>query len=428
MTASPDARFSPHVVSERIGAADEYEDALETLLEIVRPVSGCESAMVRLLGPEGWAPAYHSRAMTLRFIRDEGLIPSSDCMCGRVARGEADPSTFFFTEKGSFVTNDVDKLLKEATPEELGNIRGRCVVEGFKTLAVVPIRQDGQILGVLHLASKTPGRIGPGSIEALEAICERVGGALVRAEFGEQRQRKLAETVTQVLLPPPPPVLPGLRVGFAHRGAEIAEAVGGDFYEIVEFDEQTTGFVVGDFAGHGIPAAGLASRCRLALRDLLRKTRDPAEALTKANEELCGSIPDDRFCTAAVVVVDLSVNRAYAALAGHPSPIIVEPGGWVHRAEASRPPLGTLPATRYEAAEAEFANDASLVLYTDGLVDARDFNRRRFGHTKLAGLCRSSAYLPPKELAEKLCIASDEHSGGQVQDDKLVLVVQQHTG
>ncbi|RJQ56339.1 MAG: GAF domain-containing protein [Actinobacteria bacterium] len=409
--------------ADSIMSAVSYEALLTTLLDVIRSVSACESAMVRVFSSRDWIPVHAHTGMSPRFLRDESLIPSVDCLCGRVARGDTDPSLFFFTRSGSFVTNDVDSLLARATDEQLGPVRGRCIAEGFKTVAAVPILHERRIVGVLHMASKQKERLAPEAVELLETLCSQIGGSLVSEGFELERQRKLLGSLTEALLPQPPEVIGGLRVGFAHRGASAPDAVGGDFYDVFELEGGAMGLIVGDFSGHGVGAAGLAARCRFLLHRLLLETADPAATLEAANEELAGSISEDKFSTAAVVVLDPAGKKASVALAGHPPPIMADRNGWARTGEVAGPPLGVSRGAAYDVEEVALSPEASLVLYTDGLTDSRNEKGQRFGPRQLAELCRSRSHLSPSELAGELCRVSDDYSARKhLPDDKLVLV------
>lgn len=407
-----------------LGRSATFESAISAFIGTVQSISGCESVMLRLRSEDDWVPVHASVGMGSSFLRDECMIQSAECMCGRVACCDVDPSLFFFTNAGSFVTNDVDDLLARATEQELGPVRGRCIAEGFKTVAVFPVRnEDGTVAGVLHVASKQKDRVASGAREALETLSARVGGVFCSDVVAQGREGALLESMTQTLLPAPPDRLSGVRFGMAHRGASAPEAVGGDFYDVVALPDGRVGMVVGDFAGHGVHVAGMAARCRLALHTLVSETMSPAKVLSEANARLADSFAPDKFATVASILVDAHAGMVSIASAGHPAPIILEGGNDPRRLAEPQLPIGVAADVVYEVVDAPFRHGDVLVAYTDGIVDSRDGKGSFFGHEKLLDLCRELRSDMPTQMAEELCSASDRFSSARMPgDDKLVLV------
>jgi len=378
------------------------------------------------LHASGWIPVHASKGLTPDFMREENIIAGSECMCGRVSRGETDPSLFFFTRAGSFLTNDVDDLLARATEEQLGPIRGRCIREGFKTVVAVPVRtQDGTIVGVLHLASKQKGRMAPGAAHVLESLLAHAGGTLAASRFAGDRDQELLSSVTRALLPDPPVCLSGFHLGLAHRGAPVPGAVGGDFYDVVSLGPGRLAIIVGDFCGHGLAAAGMAARCRLTLRQLLAETERPADVLARANTTLAPDISPEQFVTAMCIVLDRTSRTAQVAVGGHPAPIVAGAGeARPIDVPAAQVPLGVLDRAAYDAVDVRLKDGQLLVAYTDGLTDSRDSRRSFFGRAQLASLCARLSHRTPREMATELCTASDAFASPRIPtDDKLVLVV-----
>lgn len=424
-----DAQGQPDLVeaplAESVRNARSFDSATGAFLAVAESISGCETAMLRLFADGRWIPLYACHGQRAEFMRAESLIESSECMCGRVARGDGDHSLFFFTDAGSFVTNDADELLARATSEQLGPIRGACMAEGFKSVAILPIRSSSSVIvGVLHLASKRKERLAAGAREALELLCTRVGDVFADSDFTEDRQEALLASITQTLLPTPPASLAGFSVGMAYRGASSPQTMGGDFYDILALGDDRIALTVGDFSGHGIEAAGMAARCRLLMHTLVAESGDPARALQGTSAKLAESLAPDRFATAACMVIDRRAGTVDVALAGHPVPVIVGEGLDPWRPAEPQVPLGVLDDVKYEVTRARFVSDDVLVAYTDGVVDARDARGSFFGHEKFAQLSGQLAKESPPTMAEDLCAASDEFSSPRVPpDDKLVLIV-----
>ena len=110
---------------------------------------------------EGWIPALCESGFGCRFLRDEILIGAEECLCGRICRGCLDDRLPFFTPGGSFSWGAVQSIARDFPVASLGNIRGRCITEGFESVGIYPIIADGSPIGCLHLADVAPKRFDP---------------------------------------------------------------------------------------------------------------------------------------------------------------------------------------------------------------------------------------------------------------------------
>ena len=129
---------------------------------------------------------------------DESGIPVLDCMCGRVIRGNTVPTAPFFTEYGSFWSNNTDNLLVDTAPEELGKTRNVCNAQGYLSVALIPLIDKTGIIGLLQLNDKKPGKFNEELIWFLEGIGESIGIALAHLE--EENKTKEVETERRRLL------------------------------------------------------------------------------------------------------------------------------------------------------------------------------------------------------------------------------------
>ena len=142
-----------------------------------------------------------------QLMRDDVGNPVLDCMCGNILRGRFDPSKPFFTEGGSFWTNSTTDLLGSTTDEDrLVETRNTCNAEGYESVALVPIRGDGETLGLLQLNDHRPGCFNPGTIEYLEGIADTIGTVLEGIQE-KQGARETVERYRSLLGGIPQPIL-----------------------------------------------------------------------------------------------------------------------------------------------------------------------------------------------------------------------------
>ena len=248
---------------------------------MMRPCSGLCN---RKGGPANGSRLLSHRGLSGRFLRDEALIGAEECLCGRVSSCLGDPGLPFFTVGGSFVWGRVQSIADEFPPQALGNMRGRCILEGYESLAIFPLLSEDGPVGSLRLADFAPDKFSA-TVDILEAAC-RICGPLLARHQDEERERALLQAVEAALVPREVPQIPGLELAVAFTSATELAQVGGDFYDAVALDSEEVLIYVGDYCGKGIEAAGMAARARYGITNLVRTYSDPGELLARANEFL----------------------------------------------------------------------------------------------------------------------------------------------
>lgn len=150
-----------------------------------------------------------------------------------------------------------------------------------------------------------------------------------------------------------------------------AKTVGGDFYDFVRLDHDTVGIFVGDVSGKGVPAALTMALLLAEFRGAALRADSPAKLIAELNEGFVNRSRRGTFCTICYVTLDLKTGKVVGANAGHHPLVVVSGEGARTRIEASGPPVGVIPGDLWTNAEASMAAGESLVLYTDGIVEAR---------------------------------------------------------
>jgi PAS domain S-box-containing protein len=233
----------------------------------------------------------------------------------------------------------------------------------------VPLVVGGEPIGALHVGTLFPRRFTADDASILTLAAERAGLGLQRLRLFE-RERSIAQELQRSLLPDALPVLPGYAAAARYHAGGAGTQVGGDWYDALV---QRTGellLVIGDVAGRGVGAAATMGRLRSALRAYAVDGHGPAAILERLNA-LQFDLGQDDMATAAIVGLDPLSGRMRYASAGHLPPLLVCGGEGRWLAPPRGMPLGTVEDARYSEAEAELPEDATLALYTDGLVEAR---------------------------------------------------------
>ncbi|MCI0536537.1 MAG: SpoIIE family protein phosphatase [Verrucomicrobiales bacterium] len=195
---------------------------------------------------------------------------------------------------------------------------------------------------------------------------------------------EIAKNIQRSLLPKSLPELPGY--GLAGY-CESARQVGGDFYDVVKIDDQSALLIIADVMGKGMPAAMFAAVLRSLLRAVPEWTSQPAALLGRANrllfEELSGV---DMFITAQLAYVDTAQRHVITASAGH-CPLLVSvadsAGAQVKTVAPEGLPLGIMADATFTAHTESLSSDSRVLLYTDGLTEARNADGELFGQERL---------------------------------------------
>jgi serine phosphatase RsbU (regulator of sigma subunit) len=412
---------------EQVSAASSFSEAAHLLVDWAQELTGCEAVMLRFreedLPGEGWIPAVAEEGFGSRFVRDEVLIGADECMCGRVCRGCLDRRFPFFTPGGSFSWGRVQSIPTEFPVAELGVIRGRCIMEGFDSVGIYPLKHEGRPLGCLHLADHARHKF-DAHLETLETACRECGPLFARYAPSERRSA-LIKAVEDVLLPPAPPCVAGLEVSLSFASATETAQLGGDFYDVLELEDGSVLLLVGDYSGKGIGAAGMAARARFALAACAENAAGSAksfdEFLHEAEAVLRETIPQGKFVT--VVVSRYSPDgRLKVVSAGHPAPLVVDEAGRAQELPVPyNPPLAAFEGTSYQEGEGTLAEDQTLLLYTDGITESRR-DGQFFGLEGVAEFLRKAHGASLDELTTGICRLSAEfHAPDLPGDDRLVL-------
>ncbi|WP_406466205.1 SpoIIE family protein phosphatase [Streptomyces sp. NBC_00111] len=290
---------------------------------------------------------------------------------------------------------------------------------------------DGRVALVLHRVEEVTellrargGRSGGDRTRALEAELytrarelQEVNERLRRAHA---REREVALSLQSAMLPAPGPL-------GRHRGAvRYQPSVGslnvcGDWYDLAELSGGCFAVAVGDVVGHGLTAAGVMGQLRSALSAAVRVADGPAAALD-ALGLYARSVEGAESTTALQTVIDCDRRTVTYSSAGHPPPVLLHADGTVEFLDrATDPPLGA----RFEhvpriQAEAAFSEGATLVLYTDGLIERR-YEDIDTGLNRLADCLGRHGQADADTLADTL-LAELIPQGGNTDDTALVVV------
>jgi len=323
-----------------------------------------------------------------------------------------------------FGAHEIQRLFRLAEPFQL-TVGSLPELEPFLrhgwTGAVVPIATPAEVLASLTILSIRPGApVTEATMDEAVRIATQAALAIDNARLYQQ-QKQFADTMQRSLLPQSVPELPGLELGDAYQSSARVE-VGGDVYDFMELGDGRLAVALGDVTGHGIEAAADMAMAKFVFRSLAREHPEPSDFLQAANEVVVGEIAPGKFITMVYVVLDPRTGELAVAGAGHPMPRLLRAGNGVTSLDAHGLVLGIEPAQTYEEARSELAVGDAVVLYTDGVLEARR-DRELYGPERLDAVLALGAELPPAELARAVLEDCRAFAQGELADDCAVVVV-----
>jgi PAS domain S-box-containing protein len=294
---------------------------------------------------------------------------------------------------------------------------------GYHSAIVVPLIARQRALGtlsLLRLEGSDPYE--ERDLVLAEELGRRAALAVDNARLFEATS-DLARTLQQSLLPRQLPEIPGVRITGRYRAAAQGQEVGGDFYDLFTIEDGCWGVAIGDVCGKGPEAAALTSLARYTIRALAG--RDPAAVLGLLNQSVMreAPVPADRLVTVLFAVAERSGDHLLVrfAAAGHPPPLALRADGTVERLSVSGPLVGLVTRPEYETDSVALAAGDAVLLYTDGLTDARAPERILDEH-QLGELLERAGERRGEELTRFL--EAEVTCGQDPRDDIAMLVIE----
>lgn len=234
----------------------------------------------------------------------------------------------------------------------------------------------------------------------------------------EREEAEEARAMGRALLPRAIPQFAGIEIATASRPAG---ALSGDYFDVLDLGDGKAGLAIADVIGKGVAAAILMSNVQAAVRALA--SPDPAALAARVNASVMASSVPGKFVTFFYGVLDSQTEVLSYTNAGHSRPLVVRANGDTEWLADSGAVLGVFPDWRYESSEVRLAKGDRLILFTDGLTEAQNWNNEEFGEDRLAGLAGGISRLSADEIKDGLLAGVDGFTGGSLQDDATLVVL-----
>jgi len=237
-----------------------------------------------------------------------------------------------------------------------------------------------------------------------------------------RRDLELAAEIQWELLP----VLAYDDAQFSVAGSlEPAYEIGGDTFDYAVAADTVT-MSVTDAMGHGLRAAMLGSLAVTAMRNRRRRGDGVVQQVEKASEHLLEQFGGEQYVTGLVLMVDVASGAAVAVNAGHPPPILLHAGRVSVVPVNPNQPMGLFAGTVYRPDRLQLEVGDRLLLFSDGVTEARPVGGDAFGARQLGQLLRETAQRSPAEVVRLLTGAVIDHRAGQLADDATAVCLDWH--
>ena len=207
-----------------------------------------------------------------------------------------------------------------------------------------------------------------------------------------------------------------------YASAKTAKEVGGDFYDFFLIDEDHLGLVIADVSGKGVPAALFMMACKIIIKNLAIAGLSPSKTLMKANEQICANNKEGMFVTVWFGILSIKEKKIVASSAGHEYPFIKKGDRFDIFKDPHGIILGGMEGVKYKDYEIELEKGDTILVYTDGVVEATDKDKKLFGSKRLLESLNKEPNLDPKALIGHVIEDVNAFVGDEKQFDDLTMM------
>jgi len=388
-------------IGAAVNSSFDFDTILQRALDLAVEALGCESGILFLKQDSDWVMRY--------------LTNLPEDMRGTIVpEEEASFSTLTGDQAGAIAFNhaeDDDRLY-----------RGVMRRFGIKSLLNVTLRVRERDMGdVSFIYNSKSVPFTEDDVAFANKFGIIVGLALETSEL-YRSQQETARILQEALLGEPAPIR-GIACSHVYRSSTETAVVGGDFYDLFETDGDHVAVLLGDVSGHGLSKATLAALAKYTMDAYLSEGELPAHVLERTNRIVARTTDESTFITTFVGVLDKRTGVLEYCNAAHPVPLILRSGGTVEALEARSPLMGAFPQAQFEPAQASLDVGDVLLLYTDGVTEARGPSGF-YGEERLVSLLARSAEVKVGHLAGHIMSEVADYAWGALPDDVAIIALQ----
>jgi serine phosphatase RsbU (regulator of sigma subunit) len=326
-------------------------------------------------------------------------------------------------------------LLHEGEPSPAGTQKERASLDAVLSVPLIlsagQAEGEDRVLGVMTMAGKPSGEIfTAGDAKLLSTIATQAAIAIHNSRLVEalreaervRQEMEIAASIQRSLLPDQPPQIPGVEL--AGRCLPAAN-VGGDYYDFLTDDTGRLSLLIADVSGHSVGSALMMAMARSILRREMSLGKSPAAVLADTNTAMLADLTNaSLFITVFCARYDPATRELTFANGGHNPPLLWRAAEkQIAELDSDGMIVGILNNVQYEERTVTLGPGDVLVLYTDGVIEARSPEGEQLGEDRLQALLTEYNALPPHALAEQVYEAVNQHMQGTAQQDDITLLV-----
>lgn len=399
----------------RSAALRELADELARVIEPDAIARVVVEQGVRAFGASAGYLAFEQDAETLRLVLHRGYARHVDEWT-EWPRDLPSPVADALRTRDLVLVHDRDEWA-ERYPELLHTVR-------HAAHASAPLLLDGEVIGVLGLSFDRPSAFECDHRDLLRDIARRCAQAIERGRLYHERS-EVARTLQEGLLPDALPEIPGVRLAAHLQPLGRGNEVGGDFYDAFQLPDGRWLLTMGDVCGKGAEAALVTALARHTLEAVALLDPDPVRMLRRINEGLRRR-SGGQFLSMVLLLLDAADGRLTLVSAGHPPVLRLRDGEAPEALRAQGMLLGISDDPPLSPVEVQLEAGDTLVLYTDGVIEAR-VHGELFGEPRLLGALATADPADPTDVIAHVRTALHQFDGGQARDDQALLVVHAET-
>lgn len=390
--------------SKLINQVLDFNELAETVTEIAVKVCNADAAWI------AWNENGELKSIANKNI---GYLDSENLTKSILRKNNIDS----FSETTSLILEKMNDVLKPS--------------EEFSSAAVSPLKTHNEIKGYLIAAKKNNFIFDDEDKEALNTFSDYASVSIENSRLLEESIEKerlekeldVAREIQRKIVPSKNPEYKNLKISSVFIPAF---EVGGDYYDFFEIDENKLGFVIADVSGKGISAAFIMAEVKGIFESLAKIIESPKEILIKANSILKRALDRKNFVSAAYGLIDVQKETLHLSRAGH-CPVLLVRDNEAVNLRPSGIGLGLNFSSRFENTLEEIQLDLEendlIVLYTDGITEAKDINLEDFGEKQFQKILVDNWNLETDEISNKVIREVTLFSQDNSQHDDITLVI-----
>lgn len=388
-------------ISHAVGSSLQSRIVLNRVLDVVQKILAADAVMLM---------TYDAQRKHISVPMARGIL-HRDMLEATFRPGEDVPGRVFETrepERYDHISTSDTRLLNSAAEQ------------GLESLLAVPLLARGRSIGVLVAFAREPAAFSTDELDLLRTFGSQAALAIDTAEMFS-REHAVATVLQESILPTRLPHIPGIEASSVYLPAGTDADIGGDYYDLFAAPDGRVVVSIGDVCGKGVAAATKTSMIRYAIRGMVVAGLEPARVLAELNAMLLEVGDATSIVTLWLGYIDIASGTLRYADGGHPPGLLLQPSdARIERLATTGALLGAVPGIEWGEHTVTLDPGATLLLYTDGVTEARS-GSRFFGEGRVRRALRAGGR--PASVAQRLLGQVQRFSAGELRDDAAILAV-----